>query len=171
MTGLSVIFWLLAVVSVAAALAVVFVKDIFKAALFLVVVFLAIAGFFVILSAEFLAVVQVLIYAGAISILIIFAIMMTRDVGRGNLPNRLHPMALVVAVLLLIVIVVTVHQAEWTLLSGHPGTETMIQEDVLSNTPSLLGGLLVQEFILPFETAAALLLAALVGAIALVREP
>ena len=84
-----VIFWVLAVGSVTAALGVVLLRDIFRAALLLVVVFLAVAGFFVMMNAEFLAVVQVLIYAGAIAVLIIFAIMLTREVQRGNLANRL----------------------------------------------------------------------------------
>ena len=170
MTVLNLVFWALAVVSVGAALAVVFVQDIFKAALFLVLAFLTMAGFFVILNAEFLAVVQVLIYAGAISILIIFAIMMTRDVARGNLPNRLQPAALVTASLLLAAILFTAFQGEWTLLSSRPQVEEVVQNEVFTNTPSLLGGLLVREFVLPFEAAAALLLAALIGAIALVRE-
>ena len=171
MTLLNLVFWLLAVVSVGAALAVVSVRDIFKAALFLVVAFLTLAGFFVILSAEFLAVVQVLIYAGAISILIIFAIMLTRDVAQGNPPNRLQPVAVVVASLLLAAIIFVAYQTDWPLLSsGSPETQEAV-EGVLANTPQELGGLLVQEFILPFEIAAAILLAAVVGAIALVREP
>ena len=74
------IFWVLAVGSVAAAAGVVLLKDVFRAALLLVVVFLAVAGMFVMMNAEFLAVVQLLIYAGAIAILIIFAIMLTREV-------------------------------------------------------------------------------------------
>ena len=85
-----VIFWFLGIVAIAAALGVVLTRDLFRAALLLIVVFVAVAGFFVMLSAEFLAVVQVLIYAGAISILIIFAVMLTRDVQQGNLPNRLQ---------------------------------------------------------------------------------
>ena len=85
-----IVFWFLAVAAIGASLGVVLVRDIFRAALLLVVVFVAVAGFFVMMSAEFLAVVQVLIYVGAIAILIIFAIMLTRDVRQGNLPNRLQ---------------------------------------------------------------------------------
>ena len=83
-----VVFWILAVAVIVPALGVVLVKDLFRAVLLLVVVFIAVAGFFVMMSAEFLGVVQVLIYAGAVSILVIFSIMLTRDVQRGNLPNR-----------------------------------------------------------------------------------
>ena len=66
-----VIFWILGVVAIGAALGVVLIRDLFRAALLLVLVFVSVAGFYVMLNAEFLAVVQVLIYVGAISILII----------------------------------------------------------------------------------------------------
>ena len=100
-----VIFWFLGIVAIGAALGVVLTRDLFRAALLLIVVFVAVAGFFVMLSAEFLAVVQVLIYAGAISILIIFAVMLTRDVRQGNLPNRLQlPAVLFAATLGLLIL-------------------------------------------------------------------
>ena len=170
MTGVGAVFWALVVIGVGSSLAVVLVRDIFKAALFLIVVFLTMAGFFVILSAEFLAVIQVLIYAGAISILIIFAIMMTRNVGRGNLSNRLQPIAFLAASLLLGAILFTVFQGTWDLLSETPEVENIVQNQVFTATGAHLGGLLVRDFVLPFELAGALLLAALIGAIALVRE-
>ena len=80
----NIIFWIIAVSSIIAALAVVILKDLFRAALFLIVSFLGVAGMFVLLRAEFLAVVQVLVYVGAISVLIIFAILMTQDVEEGS---------------------------------------------------------------------------------------
>ena len=100
-----VVFWVLAVASVVAALGVVLLRDVFRAALLLVVVFLTVAGFFVMMNAEFLAVVQVLIYAGAVAVLIIFAIMLTREVQQGNLPNRLQPAAVLLPALLLAALV------------------------------------------------------------------
>ena len=113
-----VVFWVLAVASVAGALGVVLIRDVFRAALLLVVVFLAIAGIFVLLNAEFLAVVQVLIYAGAIAVLIIFAIMLTREVQQGNLPNRLQPAAVVFPALLLAVLVFVAVDTDWDLLAS-----------------------------------------------------
>lgn len=170
MTGVGVVFWALVVIGVGSSLAVVLVRDIFKAALFLIIAFLTMAGFFVILNAEFLAVIQVLIYAGAISILIIFAIMMTRDVAHGNLSNRLQPVAFLAALLLLVAILFVVSQGSWGLLSESPAVENIVQNQVFAATGAHLGGLLVREFVLPFELVATLLLAALIGAIALVRE-
>ena len=69
------LFWVLATITISSALGVVLLHNLFRAALLLVLLFLSIAGHFFLLTAEFLGVVQVLIYAGAISILIIFAIM------------------------------------------------------------------------------------------------
>ena len=112
------IFWVLAVGSVAAALGVVVVRDIFRAALLLVVVFLAVAGLFAMMNAEFLAVVQVLIYAGAIAILIIFAIMLTRDVQMGNLPNRLQPAAVVLPAILLAAFVYVAVDTDWPAIAS-----------------------------------------------------
>ena len=140
-----IVFWILAVVAVGAALGVVLIRDLFRAALLLVVVFMAVAGFFVLLSAEFLAVVQVLIYAGAISILIIFAVMLTRDVQRGNLPNHLQIPAVLFSAVLLAVLVVVATDTNWDLtadavsergqeISGPAGLEEGAAADLISET-------------------------------------
>jgi len=238
-----IVFWILAVVAVGAALGVVLMRDLFRAALLLVVVFMAVAGFFVLLSAEFLAVVQVLIYAGAISILIIFAVMLTRDVQRGNLPNQLQIPAVLFSALLLAVLVVVATDTNWDLtadavservhdISGQAGLEEGAAADLISeraraaidggeldragvagllatelqdrvdlvqthsgsivtdealgrsgfDTPeskkaareagvdqASLADLLIGDFVLPFEAVSLLLLAALIGALVLVR--
>ena len=163
----NVAFWVLSTVSVVCALGVVLLRDLFRSALLLIGVFLAVAGLFVLLSAEFLAVAQVLIYVGAISILVIFAIMLTRDVQHGNMPNRLHPTAVVVCSVLLVVFISTFLRTEWDLL---PAVLPMGLEQVLTNTPNWLAMLLLREYVLPFEAVSVLLLAAVIGALALVRE-
>ena len=238
-----IVFWILAVVAIGAALGVVLVKDLFRAALLLVVVFMAVAGFFVLLSAEFLAVVQVLIYAGAISILIIFAVMLTRDVQRGNLPNQFQIPAVLFSALLLAALVVVATDTDWDLtadalsergqaISGPAGLEEGAAADLISETAratidggaldqegvagllatelqdrvdlvqthsgsivtdealgragfdtpeskkaareagvdqASLADLLIGDFVLPFEAVSLLLLAALIGALVLVR--
>lgn len=181
-----VIFWVLSVSAVASALAVVLLQDVFRAALMLVVVFLAVAGLYVMMNAEFLAVVQVLIYAGAIAILIIFAIMLTRDVQLGNLPNRLQPAAVLLPALMLASLVFVAVDTEWNLLSDRTdlaeGVE-LVQANSIGGVPdedrarigaasdrSGLGELLINDFVLPFEIASVLLLAAVIGALVLVRE-
>ena len=185
-----VVFWILTVMAVGAALGVVLVKDLFRAALLLIVVFMAVAGFFVLLSAEFLAVVQVLIYVGAIAILIIFAVMLTRDVQRGNLPNRLQIPAAVFASLLLVLLVTAAVDTKWDFLPAEQrervelvqtGAVTTLTSDAMTKSgvtspedqaqvrKSGLADLLIGEFVLPFEAVSVLLLAALIGALALVR--
>ena len=166
------VFWTVAAASVAAALGVVLIQDVFKAALSLVVTFLLIAGLFVLLSAEFLAVVQVLIYAGAVSILIIFAVLLTRDVAQGNPCNRLQIPALITAVLGLAAIVFVVLRTDWVVMEEVLPSETMDRvEGVLATTPESIAGVLLNEWVLPFEAASVLLLAAILGALALIREP
>ncbi len=189
-----IVFWVLSVLAIGASLGVVLVKDLFRAALLLVVVFIAVAGFFVLLSAEFLAVVQVLIYAGAIAILIIFAIMLTRDVQHGNLPNRFQIPAATLAAVLLAVLVAVAVDTKWDLLAGEAQTRAQAVQTSAVRTlesPGDLAGLeragfatedertaaqeagladlLIGDFVLPFEAVSLLLLAAVIGALALVR--
>src|SRR5258708_21345140 len=83
----AVAFWVLAVLAVGSALAVVLLRNIVHAALFLIAVFGAAAGIYILLNAEFIAIVQVLIYAGAIAVLILFAIMLTQhSMSRNSNP-------------------------------------------------------------------------------------
>ena len=185
-----VTFWILSVMAIGGALGVVMVPDLFRAALLLIVVFIAVAGFFILLSAEFLAVVQVLIYVGAIAILIIFAVMLTRDVQRGNLPNRLQLPAAVFTALLLAALVTVAVDTKWeflpadqqaraelvqtnsvTTLTGEVLTEQGVtsDEDQTEVQEAGLADLLISDYVLPFEAVSVLLLAALIGALVLVR--
>ena len=187
-------FWILAVVAIGGALGVVLVRDLFRAALLLSLVFVAIGGLFVLMNAEFLAVVQVLIYVGAIAVLFIFAVMLTRDVQQGNAPNRLHwPAGLVSALLLSLMvaaIIATDSNDGWTTLAraglerkaqiaqtqavGIPdkgqlaaaGLSPTEAEDIAAGG---LADLLIGEFVLPFEAVSLLLLAAAIGGLALAR--
>lgn len=185
-----VAFWVLSIVAIGAALGVVLIRDLFRAALLLALVFFTVAAFFVLLSAEFLAVVQVLIYVGAISILFIFAVMLTRDVRRGNPPNRLQVPAVLFPALLLVALTAVVVVTDWRPIPEERQAEVdlvqtrsvgFIPEERLDQAGITdeavrdqvrragLAELLVGRFVVPFEAVAALLLAALVGALALAR--
>ncbi len=157
-----IIFWILAVVSIVAALIVVVLRNVFRAALSLVLCFVAVAGLYVTLSADFLAAVQVLVYIGGISVLIIIAIMLTQGVQQGSRSNRFRIPAFVVAILFLAVAGFTLINTTWPVSTVAP----------LEPTTSPLASKLLGEggFILPVEIAASLLLAAILGAIVLVRE-
>jgi NADH-quinone oxidoreductase subunit J len=185
-----IVFWVLAVVAIGAALGVVVVRDLFRAALLLALVFVVVAGFFVLMSAEFLAVVQVLIYVGAISILFIFAVMLTRDVRQGNLPNRLQIPAVLLPALLLAALVVVAVTTDWRPIPDaqqervdlvQTRSVSIVSEDTLDRVgvstadereevqQAGLADLLIRDFVLPFEAVSVLLLAALIGALALAR--
>ena len=182
MLPLDIAFWVMAVVGVFSALAVVSERDIFRAALFLVISFLVVAGLFVLLNAEFLAAVQVLVYVGAISVIIIFAIMLTRNVHDGNPFNSFQIPALFLAVTMLAAITFVVVNTEWhdwdslgfQVLPGESNevssdTEQGIK-DVFGDTTQVIARLLMRDFVLPMEAASVVLLAAVIGALALVRE-
>jgi len=157
-----IVFWLLAVLTVGAALAVVILRDVFRAALSLILLFLTIAVLYITLYADFLAVVQILIYVGAISILIIVAVMLTHEVWHGSPPGKLRIPALVVSLLLLGTMVFTVISTQWE-TSGEPPqqpTTAAIGTNLFSQGGSIL----------PVEISAVLLLAAILGAIVLMRE-
>jgi NADH-quinone oxidoreductase subunit J len=168
-----IVFWVLAVSAIVSAFAVVQIRDLFRAALFLIMTLLSIAGLFILLRAEFLAAVQVLIYVGAISVLIIFSILMTGDVEEGS-PS--HSMKIPVAILAILFGALSIFvsvSTDWNLLepaiaagqiSGDAVTE------VYSNTIPVIASMLIRDFVLAFEVASVLLLAAVIGALALIRE-
>ena len=185
-----VVFWVLAVAAIGAALGVVLVKDLFRSALLLAVVFVAVAGFFVLLNAEFLAVVQVLIYVGAISVLFIFAIMLSRNVKEGNLPNRLQIPAVLFPALLLTALISAAIGTDWrpipeeergivelaqTQAVTFPTEEALTAEGITlpeareAAQQAGLADLLIGSFVIPFEAVSLLLLAALIGGLALAR--
>ena len=122
--GLDIAFWILAVIGVLAALAVVLLRDVFRAALSLILCFLAVAGIYITLSADFLAAVQVLIYVGAISVLIILAIMLTREVQQGSPANRLRIPAFFIAVLFFAGVAFALLNTPWPVSATPPPAST-----------------------------------------------
>ena len=157
-----IVFWMLAVLAVAAALAVIFLRDVFRAAIALILLFLVVAGIYVTLHADFLAVVQILVYVGAISILLIVGIMLTRHIHKGNPSGKFRIPAILVCILLFIIVAFTMVNTHWVISSKPP----------LENTVGFLGEKLFGEggFLLPVEITAILLLTAVLGAIVLIRE-
>lgn len=160
--GLAIAFGLLAIIAILSALGVVVLRNVFHAALSLILCFLSVAGIYVTLQADFLAAAQVLIYIGAISILIIIAIMLTRDVAQGSPSNRLRLPALFAGALFFVVVTYAVINTRWQIASDLPDAPT-----TAAIGDRLFGG---GGFILPVEIAPLLLLAAIIGAIVLVRE-
>ena len=164
MTAADVVIVLLGVVAVGAGVLVVGTRQLVHAALWLVVSFGALAGSYVVLAAEFVAWVQVLIYVGAVVVLLLFGIMLTRaPIGRSeDLDSGNRIVALVVAAATAGVLVTT-------LVRGFRTAYVPIKDRVGSGSSHTLGASLFQTWVLPFEALSVLLLAALIGAIVLSR--
>ncbi len=156
-------FYGVSAVLILAALLVVTRTNIVHSALFLVLAFGAMAGIFVLLNAEFVAAVQVLIYVGAVAVLLIFAIMLTQKayMAQSNPANRQAFWAGLVALAVVVTLVAVFLTTGWK-----TGAETARVE----NTTIALGQLLFANYALPFEIASVLLLVAVVGSIVVARE-
>ncbi len=156
------VFILLGGMAVLGALGMVTLRNLFHSALAMILALFSIAGIYVLLEAEFLAVVQVLVYVGAIAMLILFGIMLTRDiVGRASaVRNRQWPLALAVSAGLLAVLAVALVRAAWPLATYAPAQGGVAD----------LGLALMGPYALPFEVASVLLLVAMVGALIIARE-
>ena len=155
-------FFIIAGVTVASALGVVISKNIIHSALFLVLTFLGVAAVYFQLNAVFIGLVQILVYAGAISVIIIFAIMlvMDDDVEKTNLANpATRYTGLAIAVLFLFALGGAIWTSNWP---NEVGTVTV-------NEMALLAHLLLGDYVIAFELAAILLLIAVVGAIILAK--
>ena len=162
-------FFLFAVLSIGGALGVVASRNLIHGALYLIVSLFGGAGFFVLLSAPFIAVVQVMVYIGAIAILIIFAVMLTRSMtSMRELFNRQWWLSAIVGVLLFVLLAVTVILPVW----GNNGAlSSQPVSDEVATTQDL-GVALVDgnQYVLPFEVASLLLTGAMIGAIVIARD-
>jgi NADH-quinone oxidoreductase subunit J len=154
------IFYVVAAVTVAGAVGVVSARNIVHSALFLILALIAVAAIFILLAAEFLAVVQVLIYGGAVTILILFAMMLTRvrDMPAAmDGPQR--PFAALAAAAFMAVSILAIVSTDW------PGQTDKINVVSLDQ----IGGALFTTWAVPFEIASLVLTVALLGAIILAR--
>jgi NADH-quinone oxidoreductase subunit J len=158
--GVSVAFWVLSVLTLASAGGVMASRNLIHAVLFLIVAFLGVSGFFVLLSADFLAMAQVIIYVGAISVLILFAIVLTPRAERDNSETVMVLPAIFLGVTLMAIMLFVLYDANWSVTATEP-----------SLSAAVLGSSLLSVWVLPFELASVLLTAALVGSIMLVRSP
>ena len=162
MVAQHVTFGIIAAVVIVGALRVVTTNNVVHAALWLVAVLAGVGGSFVLLGAEFVGVTQILVYIGAIVVLFLFGIMLTRaPIGREvNLTGSSWPMGLVVAIPIAGVLAYTLIDAFGT---DHIGDDTRQLTAQVSDT-------LFQNYLIPFEVVSVLLLAALIGAIVLARK-
>lgn len=162
MVAQNVFFGFLAAAMILSALKVVTTKNIVHAALYLVVVLAGVAGIFILLAAEFIAAVQVLVYIGAIVVLFLFGIMLTRaPLGESDdLDNDQKWIGAVVALFIAGILGAILNDAFG---------DTKLPEQGVQRTGDV-GIAIFQEFVIPFEVVSVLLLAALVGAVVIARR-
>lgn len=153
-----ILFWILAVISLLSAIGVVMAKNPVHSVLLLIVTFFTIAGLYILLNAQFLAVVHIIVYAGAIMVLFLFVIMLMNLNASGEpQKNNLVKFAGVISGgILLIVLVAVLKQAHTGMLAEGNNQIGLIQN---------LGQALFKDFVLPFEVSSILFLSAMIGAI------
>lgn len=158
-----VIFWVLAVVAVGAGLGVVGQRSAVRSALFLLVHFCCLAGLYILLNAQFVALVQVLIYAGAVVVLFLFVVMLLGVERAEELPD-LRRVQQVVGGLLAVLLLAGI---AWAFLETGQGPAAA---PGMAGSVRAIGSALLTAYVVPFEMAAVLLLVAMVGAIVLAKS-
>src|SRR3954471_20296188 len=151
----------LATLMLAAGIAVVSMRDIIRCGLAMIVCFLALAGIYVTLGAPMVAAAQVIVYIGAISVLILFAIMLTQDKvapARLVFQTQAAPAA-VAAIVVAVLVALAVAGTDWGAVGSHVVTAT-----------DALAKLLFQDYVLAFEAVSVLLLAAVIGGVFLAKR-
>ncbi len=158
-----VLLWILAAVMLGSGLLVVTMRDIIRCGLAMIVCFLALAGIYTLMGVPLLGAAQVIVYIGAISVLILFAIMLTQT---KDAPSRLvfqtqSGVAAIAAVIFAVLIALAVSATDWGAAAKRVGISTNGMSKVL-----------FRDFVFPFEIVSVLLLAAVIGGVFLAkREP
>lgn len=154
-------FYVLAALTVAAAAGVVFNRNLVHGAFLLALTFIGVAGLYVLLQADFLAAVQILVYSGAVAVIIVIGVMLTRwqNVADSSPVNKLGWGGAVAAVLLTVIIVCAEVATPWKLAAASGP----------SATAPAIAAVLFSDYVVAFEAVAVLLLVAMVGAIILAR--
>jgi NAD(P)H-quinone oxidoreductase subunit 6 len=158
----AVIFYLVAALTVGSAAMVAFSRNIIYSAFSLLGAFAGVAGIYVFLGADFVAAIQLLIYVGGILVLILFAVMLTHRITDVKITNRAAGKipALAIVGVLIGLLVQTIRQTPWA----------KAKEVLYTPTSAKIGDMFLQEYLLPFELASLVLLAALIGAVVLARK-
>jgi NADH-quinone oxidoreductase subunit J len=162
-----IVFYLLAAVCITAALGVVIARNPVHSAIFLVITFFNVAGVFVMMGAEFLAVIQVIVYTGAILVLMLFVLML---VNPDDLPefHEGRPLQRAVAgllgVILMLEIAIAILNRE---VVGQQGAATAAAIDAVGGNTQALGRVLYSDYLLAFEVVSLVLTVAVIGAIVL----
>ena len=156
------VFYLIALITVGSAAVVAFSRNIIYSAFSLLGTFAGVAGLYIFLGADFVAGVQLLIYVGGILVLILFAVMLTHRITDVEITNRAAGRipALVIVGVFLALLIQTVRETPWV----------KVKEVAYQPTTAKIGNLFLENYLLPFELASLVLLAAMIGAVVLSRK-
>lgn len=170
----TLVFWIVAFVLVGSALLVVMQRNIVHSALALILVFAMASGIYVLLDAEFIAIVQILIYAGAVAVLILFALMLTRtdNIQTNSNPNNKQwwlalPICALIGAGIIFATTVSPHAVANT---GNGAGQLPVNINNVVRIGQLLYSPTTYSYVLPFEIASLVLLVAIIGAIVIARE-
>lgn len=156
----SIVFYLVAALIIFTALKMILSPNLVHSALFMAATFFGIAIIYVLLNADYLAVVQIMVYVGAISILFVFGVMLTKrtNMEESNQFNKYKVSAIIIAAALFLVFVKTIFGADLAVSTGSEGT-----------TISAIANLLLGDYSVAFEVSGVLLLVSTIGAIVIGR--
>ena len=164
----AVIFYILGAVTLASAFCVVFLRRPMLNVLFMILTMIGLAGFFILLHAEFIAMVQLIVYAGAVMVLFLFVIMLL-NIDRAVLPHHPNDLRWSVGVVLAIAVGLLMLPVLKAFRPPGPAGAPIAVKLAEPNT-ELIARELFTNYLLPFEIASVLLLAAIIGAVILARK-
>ncbi len=159
----SFVFYIFALMTITGGWIVIYSRNLIYSAFSLLITFVGLAGLYGLLMADFIAATQILIYAGAVLILLLFGIMLTArktsiEITQSNLPRL--PGAIISSMIFLLLMVVIFSEPNWN-SATNPGVK---------ETVPMIGKLLMTKYLIPFELASILLLAALIGSVFIARR-
>jgi NADH-quinone oxidoreductase subunit J len=159
-----ILFWFLSALAVIAAIGVVLSKNPVYSVLWLIVVFFSISGHYILMNAQFLAVVNIIVYAGAIMVLFLFVIMLMNLNASAEPPKNMYLRlaGVIVGMCLMIIFIAALSQSEETKLPMRPGTDIGLIK--------VLGRALFSDYVIPFEISSVLFLSAMVGAVVIGKK-
>lgn len=174
MSAGDLLFYLLALLVLGCAGVVAFSRNIVHSAFALLGTFMGMAGLYAYLSADFLAIIQMLVYVGGILVVILFAVMLTgqiQDIRASNRSWNLFAGVLLLILILALLVGVVALKTEWPAMAEAAADSTAAaKETAREGTTRTIGNLLLSDYLLPFEVISVVLVAALIGAVTLIRK-
>jgi NADH-quinone oxidoreductase subunit J len=158
-----IVFFILAIVAVAAGVGVIAQRNAFKSALFLLVNFCCLAGLYLLQNAQFVALVQIIVYAGAVVVLFLFAVMLLGADRAEETPDLRRYQWIAGSLLGLLLLVGII----WALIPAQPETVAALAR---SDNVRQIGAALLTDFAIPFELTSVVLLVAIIGAVVLAKR-